>query len=489
MQTLFWMIFVSFAMSRAFGQTPPWHYTLLEGSSLVNDCLICGRPTFFYPLRGTFDLRALNTNGINPVYELSNFSLHTTTGNGETYRIVQDTNHTSTLLFSGKANDEQTITLWVQIQRTSTNQFKSFTNEIRVLTRRWPMLEFELNQTDANLIEFFRLHFAAAPLREIWFSTASSFTSGTRPAKASSISNGDVLSNLGRVVESNGSLLANLGAFPGFGTFGIDSLDLLPGGEIAFSLNQDIFSETKGITFHHGDVISKSGQILRRNQDLLRGFGFPTNAPDAGLDAVQVLSTNEILFSIQQDLVAPSNQLALGHGDILSTKGIVYRKNSELLARFHPAESKDYGLDALYLWPSGEIWFSTELGFNDQSLGPIQSGDILSDAGYRVFQNLELISPFAPLEDTADFGLDGLFVITDTTAPAPAPRLFSPTTITSPLALSLGWQGAGRVFQVLSATNLPGPFIPSSEIIPGQSWIDLSFTPTNRSRFYQLRQW
>ncbi len=31
-------------------------YSLVEGSFLIDDCLICGRPTIMQPLRGTFEL-------------------------------------------------------------------------------------------------------------------------------------------------------------------------------------------------------------------------------------------------------------------------------------------------------------------------------------------------------------------------------------------------------------------------------------------------
>jgi hypothetical protein len=37
----------------------------------------------------------------------------------------------------------------------------------------------------------------------------------------------------------------------------------------------------------------------------------------------------------------------------------------------------------------------------------------LSDQGYIVFRNTELLSPFAPTEAVADFGLDALAVITN----------------------------------------------------------------------------
>ena len=83
-------------------------------------------------------------------------------------------------------------------------------------------------------------------------------------------------------------------------------------------------------------------------------------------------------------------------------------------ARFRPPlVVPDYGLDAVHVWPSGEIWFSTEEGFQDGALGPIAAGDLLSDQGYVVYRNLELLGPFAPIEDLADFGLDALFLVSD----------------------------------------------------------------------------
>src|SRR5207247_10563369 len=77
----------------------------------------------------------------------------------------------------------------------------------------------------------------------------------------------------------------------------LDTIDCLSGAEIAFSLGSGIFSETLG-PLQHGDLLSTRGRILRRNQDLLASFGLQPLAPDVGLDAVHVLDTGEILFSI-----------------------------------------------------------------------------------------------------------------------------------------------------------------------------------------------
>jgi hypothetical protein len=53
---------------------------------------------------------------------------------------------------------------------------------------------------------------------------------------------------------------------------------------------------------------------------------------------------------------------------------------------------------------------------------------MLSDQGFIVVRNLDLVQPFSPLEDLADFGLNGLWLVTDL-APAleKGPMLVLPT--------------------------------------------------------------
>jgi hypothetical protein len=150
---------------------------------------------------------------------------------------------------------------------------------------------------------------------------------------------------------------------------------------------------------------------------------------------------------------------------------------------------QDYGLDALYVWPNGEIWFSLEQGFDDLQLGQILAGDLLSDQGYIVFHNLELTSAFAPVEDPADFGLDALYIVTDATPPAPAPRIVSVSN--SPLSgdIILQWDGLGRAFQLEKAGDVAGPFLPASPIIPDSNWIDSGAAQSNSKAFYRLGQW
>src|SRR5208337_4437911 len=111
------------------------------------------------------------------------------------------------------------------------------------------------------------------------------------------------------------------------------------------------------------------GRIIRRNQDLLAPFLPQPSTNDVGLDAVQILDDGEILFSIATNVFSKQLNSKLQRGDLLSSSGTMVRSNQQLLASFRPANAaNDYGLDALYMWPSGEIWFSPEIGFEDKVL-------------------------------------------------------------------------------------------------------------------------
>ena len=166
------------------------------------------------------------------------------------------------------------------------------------------------------------------------------------------------------------------------------------------------------------------------------------------------------------------------------------RTQEQLLSRFHPVVAKDYGLDALHVWESGEIWFSTEDDFQDQQLGPIAAGDLLSDLGVIVFRNRDFVSRFAPQEQTADFGVDALFLITDTFA-APTPPRITMLTMEGLVPRRMEWTGNGRVFQVEAIPQLGDPTVlsPASPIIADFSFEFPVRNGIDNQMFYRLRQW
>jgi len=457
-------------------------YTLVDGSYFVDDCSICERPTIQQPLRGTFDLVLLQDTPPYTRYAIENIHFiagprgssleRSLTGSGvyirfEEFALLQDMN------------------LALEVKDSYTNRPAYFTNETRATQQPFPLIQATLQQTNGTLLQTFTLEIFAAPVREIWFSTSKSFISTNPASSTKQITAGDLLSTTGRVVKRNIDLVGKLGVMPIVPDLGLDALDVIGGSEILFSIPVDVFSETLGL-LQHGDLLSNRGAIVKRNQELLAAFR-PSSSADAGLDAVQMMPDKQILFSIRSNVVVDAT-LTLSRGDILSDAGTIFMTHQQLLSKFQPTvTNRDFGLDALQVLPSGEIWFSVEEGFTDSRIGPVQPGDLLSNLGYRVFSNRSLLEAFSPADPAQDYGLDALFVITDTTPARPAPLITRQTV--SGQTLHIEWDGQGSVFQLETAPSLSDLWSPCSQIIP-DSFFDTpcDLSPGN-SAFYRLRQW
>jgi hypothetical protein len=463
-----------------------WQYTLLPGSQLEDGCDICGRPTIVVPLRGTFQLRWQNANPLFSDYAWENVCFQADTGAGPSYAVKG----AGTYRIGGEVAVLQNLFLNVQITPACTNGPHLFTNAPAVVERLWPMIKISLDQTNPTLLQHFRLELVAAPMREIWFSTAQGFTAGIWQTPTNHVSEGDLVSSAGRVVKRNSQLADRLGIMPPAPDLGLKDIDLLPGGEVAFAIKQDIFSESLGRTLHQGDLLSHHGRVLATNGQLIAAFAPEPPTVDAGLDAVQILDNGEVYFSVQTNFSSSALGRVIHRGDLLSNQGMVIRSNAELLARFAPADPKqDYGLRALYLWPSGEIWFATEFGFTSTNGTMYLAGDLLSDQGYVVYRNLDLLAPFAPLEDLANFGLDALFLVTDVTPPPPADRCIALLADPATGNLTLQFTGQGRVWQLLRAAALPGPWTPVTPITTDLPLTDFGALTNLPQGFYRLRAW
>lgn len=462
---------------------PNWTYTLLQQSQLTDDCPICDRIPIVVPLRGKFELRLLEENPLFARYAVANLDFVAGDPLQPTYKV---TGH-GTYQVGGEVAVVQEMLLEVQIDNGGDKTLGYLTNETGLVQRRWPMIKIQLHQTNGTISQVYHLDLAAAPLQEIWFSTQSGFHSGMPAPLPTQVAGGDIISSAGRLVRRNHELTARLGFMPVVPDLGLDAMDILPGGEIAFSMEQTEFSETLG-PLHEGDVLSDRGKVLHSYADLMAAFGPQPPVADPGLDALHRVSPEENWFSIKQDFFSELLGRTVRRGDLLSSRGVILKTNEELLAPFNPAEpKKDYGLDAVWVWPSGEIWFSTEEGFHGPHFEFYAPGDLLSDQGYVVFQNLELVSAFAPLEDLGDFGLDALFIVSDASPSAPAPRFTRVNRQAATGAIELEWDGAGRVFQVQRAGDAAGPYAPVSEIVPDLLFKDSTSLPSQS--FYRLRQW
>ena len=65
-------------------------YILLEGSYLVDDCPVCGRPTILQPMRGTFELVLQEENPLFTRYLVRNVSFQAGSSNGWLYKVKGD---------------------------------------------------------------------------------------------------------------------------------------------------------------------------------------------------------------------------------------------------------------------------------------------------------------------------------------------------------------------------------------------------------------
>src|SRR5215204_1470958 len=171
------------------GQERVTHYELIEGSYLVDDCLVCGRPTIMLPMRGSFDLVFLDANPLFTRYELRNVHFQAGTGYWE-HRVEGSGQYQ----IGGEFALQQMMDLQVRIDDGYTNKACYFTNEHQPFDRTWPMIGITVAQTNGTLLQTYQLRICAAPLREIWFSTTAGFTAGKWQSPTNKISGGDLLS-------------------------------------------------------------------------------------------------------------------------------------------------------------------------------------------------------------------------------------------------------------------------------------------------------
>ena len=485
--TRIYLLLLALDVVRACADSPlNWEYTLTSGTTLLDDCPICERPGVPWPMRGRFRLQLVDESTLYTDYAIEEVAFTSTRSSGAPYKV---TGH-GKLRIGGEVAITRKLSMDLYIDDGVTNKACTFTNDISAPSDRlWPMQALNPVQSDGTWTRLYQLNVAAAPLNEIWFSTTGGFHPGIGPWAQSAISGGDLISMSGRIVARNSRFSAHLGIMPVVPDLGLNSLAIGPGGELVFSIEQDAFSETIG-PIYIGDILSDHGRVFQDYKKLFAPFNSVPPVPNVGLDALFIAGTNGVYFSVTQDFISTTSKgkVVIHHGDLLSSGGKVLKTNAELLSRFNPQPPQnDYGLDSIWVWPSGEIWFSTTTGFMGPNFEQYGPGDLLSDEGYVVFANLEMLGAFAPLEDRSQFGLDSLFIVSDATPVNPPPQITGITRDPNSGAVTLQWNGNGQVFQVLRSNNADGPYLPISDILPDLAFLDES-TPSTGA-FYQVAQW
>jgi hypothetical protein len=386
----------------------PRAYKVVEGSYLVDDCH-CGRPAIMIPVQGTF---TLVPSTVDPLFE--HFLVRGLRLGGNVAGISYLVTGAGSYRRGGEVAIVEEMTLAVTVGDRAGVTLESGLVAPQTAA---PWLEIDLVETPSERVQFYALHLVATPWPELWFSTTGPFTPLASPGEP--VSPGDLLSNRGRIVRRNIELVGRLGVMPSVPDLGLDAVALPSGvtttgpsvSEVWFSLPEGVFSETLG-PLGAGDVLSDRGAVVRRQEDLLKRFCVMPPLPELGLDALEVRDDGSLQFSTNASFFSECLGRSISHGDLLAEDGTVVRRGLDLLARFHvqASISEEVGLDAVHLWPHGEVWFSVVTPFIDERFGFIGDGDLLSDTGRVVARNVELVSAFAPLEFSAGFGLDALEV-------------------------------------------------------------------------------
>ncbi len=220
----------------------------------------------------------------------------------------------------------------------------------------------------------------------ILFSVKKGFHSSTLNVD---ISDGDLLSDTGRIVATNAQLMGNFHPMPPLQDMGLDAVyipyflptaDSVKPPEIWFSTTTGWFDEKLGRYISDGDLLSSKGYVVATNAQLLRNFLVPPANVDntqpspvnMGLDAVYVVrfrpwdvaaltaassAAPQIWFSVSKDFTDKYGR-SITSGDLLSASGAIVRKNQNLLANFPPSPLMDstdmplllnYGLDAVHV--------------------------------------------------------------------------------------------------------------------------------------------
>jgi len=102
------------------------------------------------------------------------------------------------------------------------------------------------------------------------------------------VRHGDLLSDSGAIVKTNAQLLSNFHPMPSPDPdYGLDAVHLVGGSDIWFSIEESFWDELLGTWISQGDLLSTQGSIVQTNAQLLAAFfGGAGNVPeDFGLDA------------------------------------------------------------------------------------------------------------------------------------------------------------------------------------------------------------
>lgn len=452
------------APDAAFLQTTR-RYRLVEGSSVVEDCIGCDDPTLEIPLEGELWIRP--GGACTPCNAILPLDLRLVSRDPASHAFVARGQGSLRLLVGTRPGTlvAQELRLRLSVWADGgAEETVSLHSGVVPVSEPPPWIDVAADETlgdEPASPHSRRLRIVAAPWPAMLLSTSRPFTSGASKAR---IGAGDLISAEGFRPEDgvglirNSELTARLGIMPPVPDLGLDAALLrwsvdtgpaaIPAPEVVFSTSEGAFSETLG-PLGPGDLLSADGRVVLPAARWLRAFSPLVAADDPegliadpGLDAACLLPDGRIAFSVETAFFSETLGRTVLPGDILTDDGQMLRAEGDLLARFGPAaDTAGAGLDAVFVWPHGEIWFSTERSFPSAAVGlapgdpapeagapgvgalgdpavgdpvvrggTVLAGDLLSDRGRVVLRNADLLRPWSPVEVDADLGLDALAI-------------------------------------------------------------------------------
>jgi hypothetical protein len=139
-------------------------YALVTESELVDDCLICDRPTIVAPLTGTFTLRILDQNTLYTKYELAGISFQAGAQPGREYKVAGS----GIYQIGGEVAVLQDLFLDLVIDNgfAATKALCVSTN--RTVSQKWPQIEISVDQTNGTLGQTYHLTLNAVPVPKVY---------------------------------------------------------------------------------------------------------------------------------------------------------------------------------------------------------------------------------------------------------------------------------------------------------------------------------
>lgn len=458
-----------------------WRYEVLGESTYFDDCPPCARPPIRRPLRGSFWVGRGQSTPLFDRFVLSRvrFSVG---GEGPGSVHLEGSGQVE---IGGEVAVVTRAQLELVVRRDGMpDETLRFESQAVGGTPDWPGLKLELVEVNPSPFRVLYLSIDAMALRDLWFTTVAEFTAALPGPNPVRVSRADLLSRDGHVVVKEARFAEAMTLPSGMAAPPIDAVTVVPEGRLRYSVVTEMKTLELGVV-DSGDLMDLGGS--RAVPAAQFAHVLSTMPAAMGLDAIQWREDGTYLFSIRDPVFSDRLGVAVGAGDLLSTDGRLLRRNAELLKAFHVTQrARDYGLDSVHLWPSGEIWFSTSESVPLEGGGLLSDGDLLSDRGRVIFRNLELLERFGPLEDAANFGLRSVEIVSDVDQAEGRPTLTFVSREAVRAEAVIQGAGPGRFFQVERASTLGGPFTPVSGIGPAGSWI---VRAPEGVQFYRLRQW